>query len=115
MRNDENVEKLKNLVKSANDRFADLTLQWKHVKDPLMEEYESLKNTLSIKESKYQEEQNKLVKLREAHSKINKDLKEKNVLETALIQKCQQVPKAEKRYVYLMPVLKGKISYNFPI
>lgn len=97
MRNPENVEKLKNLVKSANERFASLSLQWKQVKDPLLEEYETLKNTLSIKESEYQEEQNKLLKLRETYSKLNKDMKEKNVLETALIQKCQQVPNADKR------------------
>lgn len=97
MSNEENVFKLKALIKRANERFAELSLQWRELKNPLLQEYEVLQSSLSIKESEYREESYKLNKLRENYSKMNKDLKEKKVLEELLIRKCQEVPKTDKR------------------
>lgn len=99
MSSEENIGKLKALIKRANERFAELTLQWNELKNPLIQEYEFLQSTLSIKESEHREESNKLTKLRETYSKMNKDLKEKKVLEEVLIHKCQQAPKTDKRLV----------------
>lgn len=97
MSKEDNIVKLQNLIQNANDRFVELTLQWEQIKTPLLEEYKSLQNTMSIEETQYQKQQNKLVKLEETYSKLCKDLNEKNILEDALTHKCQQLSKTDKR------------------
>lgn len=95
MNKEENVIKLQALIQHAKDQYSELTLQWNQVRTPLLEEYESLKNISSLKEKQYMAEHNKLVTLRETCRKLNKDLKEKKLLEDALTQK--PIPRANKR------------------
>lgn len=47
---DENMEKLRNLVESGNDRLIDLANQWNDVQSPLLEQYRSLQRSLSSQE-----------------------------------------------------------------
>lgn len=94
---EQNVERLQSLIKNANQRLNELTIQYKRVKHPLLQEYEALQNTLSVIQTEHQEEFNKLVKLREVHTNLTNYLKAKTMLESALTQKCQQIPKGDKR------------------
>lgn len=93
----ENIEKLKNLIQNANDRFAELSHQWEQVKTPLLEEIKLLQDSHSIKETKYQEDQNRFGDLRDTYNKLSKDLKDKTALEETLTKKCQTIPSADKR------------------
>lgn len=100
---EENMEKLQALIQNSKARFVELTLQWEKVKRELTDEYELLEKSRSTKGIQYQKEQNKLMKLKESYSKLSSNLKEKCNLEDALLQKCQQMPKGEKRYkLYIM-------------
>lgn len=92
-----NFEKLENLIQKTNERFAELSFQWNQIKSPLQEEYEMLQSKITVEDARLQEEQNKLFALQETSNRLSKDLKEKNVLGEALVEKCQQVPKSDKR------------------
>lgn len=94
---DENIEKLQSLIRNANQRLNELTIQYKRMKHPLLEEYKKLQDTLSVIQNAHQEEINKLVKLREIYNNLTNYLKGKTMLESVLIQKCQQMPKGDKR------------------
>lgn len=47
---DENLVKLKNLVEASNDRLVDLANQWNDIQSPLLEQYQTLRNSLSSQE-----------------------------------------------------------------
>lgn len=47
---EENVAKLKSLVANGNERLAQLAKQWNEVQTPLLEEYKTLKESLSAQE-----------------------------------------------------------------
>lgn len=98
--NEEKMEKLKNLVQNAKDRMVELTNRWNEVQTPLLEEYKALQTTLTSEEAKLQQEQSKLIHLKETHTKLVDDLKEKGILEQALIHKCQQLQKTNDRHVF---------------
>lgn len=46
----ENLEKLRNLVESGNERLIDLANQWNDVQSPLLEQYRTLQTSLSSQE-----------------------------------------------------------------
>lgn len=97
MSKEENIEKLQTLIKNSNDRFVELTRQWENVKNPLIEEIKLLQDNVSNKETKYQEEQNRLIILKDTYNKLCKDLKDKTGLEQALSERCKDIPRGDNR------------------
>lgn len=47
---EENIMKLKGLVENGNERLIELANQWNEVQTPLLEQYKSLKSSLSSQE-----------------------------------------------------------------
>ncbi|XP_023016025.1 coiled-coil domain-containing protein 22 homolog [Leptinotarsa decemlineata] len=103
---EENMVKLKSLVQNAHDRLEELAKQWNEIQTPLLEEYNSLKNSLTSEEAKFQEDQQKLTSTRETYKKLVEDLNEKTVLEQSLSEKCKQLNRTNNRSAYTRRILE---------
>ncbi|CAH1159319.1 unnamed protein product [Phaedon cochleariae] len=102
----ENKVKLQNMIQTAKDRLVELANQWNNVQTPLLEEYDMLQSTLSIVETKIQDEKRKLDTVKDMHAKLHEDLKQKTVLEQTLLEKCQKMNKTNNRSAYTRRILE---------
>lgn len=115
---EENMSKLRNLVEKGNERLIDLAEQWNQVQTPLLEEYQALQHSLSTQEvmalsslicrltnliyllilqMKTLQDSEKLKNAHETYHQLLADIKERELVEQELIQKCEKLNKTTNR------------------
>ncbi|XP_017774067.1 PREDICTED: coiled-coil domain-containing protein 22 [Nicrophorus vespilloides] len=103
---EENMLKLKNLVANGNDRLLELANQWNDVQSPLIEQYRSMKSSLSEHEIKAKEEKTKLETLREKTRCMQQELIEKSNLEFSLKHEVEKLGNFNTRSSYTRRILE---------
>ncbi|XP_065158539.1 coiled-coil domain-containing protein 22 homolog [Atheta coriaria] len=103
---EENMTKLKTLVENGNERLLDLANQWNEVQTPLIEQYRSLKTSVSQQELKQQEEQEKLKLLNEKVKQLDDELVSKEGLESVLLEEVAKINKTNSRNSYTKRIME---------
>lgn len=103
---EENLEKLKSLIETGNERLITLAQQWQDVQSPLLEEYTTLQNSLSDHELRLKDEQQKVQSIISKREELESSLIEKEYLESALITECQNLNKNTNRSAYTKRILE---------
>lgn len=103
---EENLEKLKTLIETGNERLMNLAQQWQEVQSPLLEEYTTLQNSLSDHELRLKTEQEKIRCIITKRQELENSLIEKERLESALITECQNLNKNTNRSSYTKRILE---------
>lgn len=103
---EENMAKLKALVENGSERLVQLANQWNDVQSPLLEQYNTLKQSLSSQELRMQQEQEKIKTIKEKNSALARELKEKETLEVQLTQEVAKLPKNTNRSAYTRRILE---------
>lgn len=106
LNNEENMTKLKNLIQKAENRLVELSNQWNDVETPLLEEYKTLKSSLSSENLKYQDEQAKLRKLKSTYRELVENFKSKSALEQTLMERCKELNNKNNRAAYTKRILE---------
>ncbi|CAG9856761.1 unnamed protein product [Phyllotreta striolata] len=103
---EENLAKLNNMIAKATDRLEELARQWPEIQQPLLQQYMSLKSTLTSEETKHQEQKMKVENLKRIEANLQDDLKIKKELNQNLRQQCQQLNKTNTRAMYTRRILE---------
>lgn len=103
---EENLKKLKNLVMNSDERMRELTKQWTEAQTPLLEQYRSIRSSLSEQELKNRTEKDKMSEIRERNAQLGRELKDKEKFEQQLAQECSKMNKNTNRSAYTKRILE---------
>ncbi|KAI4464089.1 jm1 protein [Holotrichia oblita] len=103
---EDNLEKLKNLIQSGNERLTELETQWRKVEAPLLAEYNTLNTEVTAAEVKLQEEKERIRNIKDKKLQLQEEVKNKDKLEKLLKEERERLSKNTRRSAYTRRILE---------